>query len=107
MKGLIGELCPSLSLVCICCNSQSAIPSVNNQNTFYRRTKYIEIKYNFIRDEIEYKRLTLIKIATKDNPTDMMTKSLIYAKFSLCVDLIGVLHHLVCDMLVLELRCSL
>lgn len=44
---------------------------------------------NFIRDEIEVGRITLKKIPTKDNMTDMMTKPLPCTKFSLCVDLVG------------------
>ena len=56
---------------------------------FHRRTIHIDIKYNFICDKIESKRITLIDIATIDNPTDVMTKPLPCAKFSLCVDLIG------------------
>lgn len=55
---------------------------------FHKRIKHIEIKYKFIRDEIQLKRLTVVKIATEDIPTNMMTKPLPFAKFSLCVDLI-------------------
>ena len=89
LKGLIRELCPRLSLVSVHCDSQSAIYLARNQNSFHRRTKHIDIKYNFIRDEIEAKRITLIKIATEDNSADMMTKSLPSPKFILCVDLVG------------------
>ena len=66
------------------CDSQSVINLDRNQNTLHRRTKHIDIKYNFIREEVEMKWITLIKIVTEDNPTDMMTKSLPYAKFSVC-----------------------
>lgn len=53
LKGLIGELCSSLSLVCVYWDSQSAIHLARNMNTFHRSTKHIDIMYNFIRDEIE------------------------------------------------------
>ena len=58
LKGLISELCLSLSFVCVYCDSQSAICIARNQNTFHRRTKHIDDKYNFICDEVESKRIT-------------------------------------------------
>ena len=68
---------------------KSAIHLARNQNTFQRRTKHIDIKYNFIGDEVEHKRVGLAKISTDDNPIDMMTKPLPTNEFTLCVDLIG------------------
>ena len=88
-KGLVGEMCPEMSLVRVHCDIESAIHLARNQNTFHQRTKHIDIKYNFIRDEVEHKRVGLVKISTDDNPTDMMTKPLPTNKFTLCVDLIG------------------
>lgn len=71
LKDLIGELCPSLGLVCLYCDSQK-IHLVRNQNTFHSESNTF-IKYKFIRDKIESKKLTLFKIAKEDNPSDMMT----------------------------------
>ena len=71
------------------CDSQSIIHLARNQNTFHRRTKHIDVKYNFIHGEIETGRVILKKIGTEDNPTFMMTKPLPCMKFSLCVDLVG------------------
>ena len=70
-------------------DSQSAIHLARNQNIFHRRSKQIDIKYNFIGDEVEHKRVILKKIDTKNNLTDMMTKPLPTTKFDLCVDLVG------------------
>ena len=61
-----------MSLVCVHCDSESAIHLARNQNTFHRRTKHIDIKYNFIQDEVEHKKVHLVKTSTDDNPTDMM-----------------------------------
>jgi len=52
------------------CNSQSAIHLTKHQ-MYHERTKYIDVKYHFIR-EIEV--IKVKKISTVDNPTDMMTK---------------------------------
>lgn len=88
LKGLVGEMCPEMSLVRVHCDSESSIHLTRNQNTFHRRTKHIDIKYNFIRDEVEHKRVGLVKISTDDNPANMMTKPLPTNKFTLCMDLI-------------------
>ena len=89
LKAIIGELYLRLSSICVHCDCQSAIHLARNQNTFHRRTKHIDVKYNFIRDEIETGRVILKKIATEDNLVDIMTKPLPCTKFSLCVDLVG------------------
>ena len=89
LKGLVGEMCPEMSLVRVHYDSECAIHLARNQNTFHRRTKHIDIKYNFIRDEVEHKRVGLAKISTYDAPADMMTKPLPTNIFTLCVDLIG------------------
>ncbi|XP_056687490.1 secreted RxLR effector protein 161-like [Spinacia oleracea] len=89
LKGLVGEFSPCSSLVSVFCDSQSAIHLAKNQNTFYKRTKHIDIKYNFVRDVIAKKELLLKKIGTKENPADMLTKPLPTTKFTLCVDLVG------------------
>ena len=82
-------MCNKVCSVSVHCDSQSAIHLAKNQNTFHRRSKHIDIKYNFIRDEIEHKRVILKKIDTKENSADMMTKSLPTTKFDFCVDLVG------------------
>ena len=89
MKGLVGELCPEMSLVCVHCDSDIAIHLARNQNTFHRRTKHINVKNKFIRDEVEHDRVRLAQISTHDIPADMMTKLLPTNKFTLCVDLVG------------------
>jgi hypothetical protein len=78
-----------MNLACVHCDSDSAINLARNQNTFHRGTKHIDVKYNFIRDEVEHHRVRLAQISTHDNPTDMMTKSLPTNKFTLRVDLVG------------------
>ena len=89
LKGPVGEMCNKVCSVSVHCDNQSTIHLARNQNTFHRRSKHIDIKYNFIRDEVEHKRVILKTIATKDNPTEMMTKPLPTTKFDLCVDFVG------------------
>ena len=63
MKDLIGELCPSLSLVCVHCDI-----------IHLTRNQYM---------------LHCDQDCNGYNPANIMTKSLPCAKFSLCVDLVG------------------
>ena len=58
-------MCNKVGLVSVHCDSQSAIHLARNQNTFNRRSKHIDIKYNFIRDEVEHKRWGLLKMIPK------------------------------------------
>jgi hypothetical protein len=50
---------------------------------FHARTKHIEIKYHYVRDEIEKGKLKVCKISTQNNPADMLTKPVPVAKFEL------------------------
>nr|KYP72642.1 Retrovirus-related Pol polyprotein from transposon TNT 1-94 [Cajanus cajan] len=88
LKGLIGDLGINQSRVTINCDSQSAI-HLANHHTYHERTKHIDIRYHFIRDMIETRKIQVLKIATEDNPADMLTKSLPRAKFKHCLDLIN------------------
>jgi hypothetical protein len=45
------------------------------------RTKYIDVRYHFVRDVIEEGLVKVCKISTHDNSTDMMTKYVHVAKF--------------------------
>ena len=52
------------------------------------RTKHIDVKYYFIWEVIAQDDIVVRKISTKDNPIDMMTKSLPIAKFNLSLDFV-------------------
>ena len=88
LRGLIGDLGIHQPRVTIHCDSQSAIHLANHQ-TYHERTKHIDVRFHFIRDVIESKKVQVQKIATEDNPADMMTKSLPGSKFKHCLDLIN------------------
>jgi len=57
---------------------------------FNKRTKHIDVRYHFIRDIIARGEVTIRKISTHDNLTDMLTKSLPIAKFEHHMDLVGI-----------------
>ena len=70
-------------------DSQSAIMLAKNP-VFHAKTKHIEVKYHFLRQVLEDKRLELVKVHTYHNPADFLTKSLPSDKFAHCRELMGI-----------------
>ena len=73
-------------------DNQSVIDLRKNA-TYHFRTKFIEVRYHWIRDAIEMKRLQLKKIHTGKNATNMMTKAVPRQNLELCSKLIGMGSH--------------
>ena len=57
---------------------------------YHERSKHIVVKYNFIRETVSKGIVVVRKVATTDNPADMMTKPVPLHKFKHCLDLIGI-----------------
>ena len=57
---------------------------------YHERTKHIDVRYHFLREIVTEGVIQILKIATTENPADMMTKPVAVYKFKLCLDLIGV-----------------
>ena len=57
------------------CDSKSVI-HLSKNSAFHSRSKYIDVRYHWIRDALEMKIFLLEKIHTDDNGSDMMTKAL-------------------------------
>jgi hypothetical protein len=86
---LYAKLSGDTSCIDLFCDSQSAIYLIKDQ-MFHERTKYIDVKYHYVREVIAEGRLKVPKINTHDNPADMMTKLVPVAKFELCSSLVGI-----------------
>jgi hypothetical protein len=91
LNRLYVELCGVDSCINLFSGSQSAIYLTKDQ-MFHAKTKHTEIKYHYVRDEIEKGKLKLCKISTHNNPTDMLTKLVPIAKFELCSCLVGIIN---------------
>ena len=86
--GLIKELGVMQEIITVYYDNQSAIQLSKNQ-VFYERTKHIDVKLHFIREELSKGSVNIHKISTDENPSDMITKSLLSSKFDHCLELIG------------------
>ncbi|KAH0685102.1 hypothetical protein KY289_022854 [Solanum tuberosum] len=80
------------------CDSQSAI-DLSKNSMYHARTKHIDVRYHWIRDEVENESFHVKKIHTSENPADMLTKMIPKDKFELCKELFPNLKHL-------ELSCA-
>ena len=89
LRGLFCEFSLVHDVTIVHYDSQSAIHLTRDQ-MFHERTKYIDVRYHFIRDIISQDDVTVTKIGTANNPANMLTKSLPIVKFKYCSDLIGV-----------------
>ena len=64
-------------------DSQSAI-HVSKNPSFHSRSKHIQVRYHWVRDVLDEKRLLLQKVHTDENGSDMMTKGLPKSKHDVC-----------------------
>ena len=88
LKGLAADFGVEQRAVGIGCDNNGAISLAKNQ-VFHERSKHIDVRLHFVREEIENGRVKVFKIHTSENPTDMLTKPLSKEKFDLCMQLVG------------------
>jgi hypothetical protein len=63
------------------CDSTSAI-SVAKNPVLHSRTKHIEVRYHFLRDNVEKGNIDLIHVPTEKKLADILTKPLDQATFA-------------------------
>lgn len=88
--GLAEELKFGQGRITVFCDNQGALQLSKNQ-VFHERTKHVDIKLHFIREVVARGSVRVDKVATEDNPADMITKPLPSKKFEYCLDMVGVL----------------
>lgn len=84
----IGQRQLASTTTCIFCDNQGAICLSKSPN-FHGRTKHIDVKHHFIRQEQEDGVISIDYISTNHQPSDMMTKSLVSSKLLKCCNDIG------------------
>lgn len=92
LKGLVEELGLNQETISMHSDSQSVIHLTKNQ-MYHERTKHIDVRVHFVRDIISSSKVKMLKIHTKDNPADMITKQVTTNKFERCLSLIGVTDY--------------
>ena len=80
LQGLVDDLGIDQVLVRVNCDSMSAIYLAKNQ-VYHSRTKHIDVRFHFVRDVLDEEDIELMKILTKNNPSDMLTKVVTGVKF--------------------------
>ena len=78
---LVGDLGINVEMPVLHCDSQSAIQLAKNP-VFHAKTKHVDVKYHFIREVLEDKRVELVKVHTSKNPADLLTKGLSTEQFA-------------------------
>ena len=91
LKGILGQFGVFQTPVTIFCDSQSAI-HLSKHQAYYDRSKHIDIKFHFVRDEVEKGTIKIEKISTDVNPADGFTKSISVMKFGSCLSSIKLME---------------
>ncbi|XP_031281997.1 secreted RxLR effector protein 161-like [Pistacia vera] len=80
LKGILSEVELIDEKTAVFSDSQSAIHLSRNP-VYHERTKYMDVRYHFVRDLAAKGIIDMKKISTEDNPADMGTKVVVVTKF--------------------------
>ncbi|GJY97375.1 hypothetical protein Tco_0514285 [Tanacetum coccineum] len=89
VRGLLEELGVELNTVALNCDNQGAI-HLSWNHVFHERTKHINVRYHFIREVLEAKTVKVLKVGTKLNVADALTKVVPGLKLQHCLELLNV-----------------
>lgn len=81
LKSLFQSLNIELSEQIVIYEDNNSCISIANNPTSHKRSKHIDVKYHFSREQVENNFITLDYISTDDQLADLFTKSLPGPKF--------------------------
>jgi KUP system potassium uptake protein len=67
----------------------SAALSLATQPTFGQRTRHIELRCHYVREQVRLRRIQLVKVASAENPADALTKPLPAPRISYLCNALG------------------
>ena len=88
LKGFFGEFGRLQDNIKLFCDSQSEI-HLDKNPAYHIKSKYIPIKYHFVRQVITKRGVSLEKVHTKENCADMFTKPNFLEKLRWCLASLG------------------
>ncbi|XP_042038258.1 secreted RxLR effector protein 161-like [Salvia splendens] len=91
LKGICSDFGVDQETVTILCDSNSAI-CLSKHQTFHERSKHVDVKLHFVRDEVDKGSVKIQKVATEHNASDMLTKVLPGSKLKYCMDLVNLIQ---------------
>lgn len=80
-KGLRKELSGESQPVTILCDNMSAIYLAEREIGYSPRTKHIDIRHHFLREQIEHNVIKLEHVGTKLQTADLLTKAVPVSTF--------------------------
>lgn len=80
MKGILKEITGKVFVLTLNMDSQSALYLCKDP-VYHEKTKHIDVRLHYIRDEVEKQQLNVLKILGDENPTDFGTKVVPTNKF--------------------------
>ncbi|GJS45399.1 retrovirus-related pol polyprotein from transposon TNT 1-94 [Tanacetum coccineum] len=89
LRGLLEELGVELNTMAVNCDNQGVI-HLSQNHVFHERTKHINVHYHFIREVLEAKTVQVLKVGTKHNAADALTKMVPGLKLQHCLELLNV-----------------
>ena len=80
VQNIFSELGLQVKPTPICADNEGGIFIASNP-VQERRTKHIDVRYHYVRDLVESRRIEIFWVPTDENPADMFTKNLGHVKF--------------------------
>ncbi|KAE8963802.1 hypothetical protein PR002_g29170 [Phytophthora rubi] len=81
LMNILDEMLPEMKQkITLGVDNQSSYVMATNP-IFGRRTRHIELKRHYAREQVRKKELYMLKVKSEDNPADLCTKPLAKARF--------------------------
>ena len=75
LRGLLADLgCEQIGPTSVYSDNQSCIELCKHDSAHHSRSKHIDVRFHFVRDEIKGKTITVLYVPTHWMIADMMTK---------------------------------